>query len=345
MIELSDRKIIIKDIYIAVTNGARLEKACRIIDLSIRTVQRWRKNEVGDRRKTAKKFSPKTLTESEKNQILDICNSNEYCELTPNEIVPILAEKGQYIASESMFYRVLKENKLLKHRENTKLRIKKSGPIELIADGPNQVLSWDITYLRTSIKGIFYYLYIFMDVWSRKIVGWTVEERESGEIASNLIESICIENGLESIYLHSDNGKPMRCGTMLATLDWLGVNPSFSRPYVKNDNPYSESLFKTVKYRPEYPDCFSTIDHAKKWVNNFINWYNTEHRHSGIKYVTPEQRHLGFDREILRKRHETYQKAKMRVPQRWAKETRNWSFIEKVFLNKKPEKIYTKKIA
>lgn len=345
MIKLNERMKIVENIDIAVASGARLKKACQIIDLSARTIQRWRNNGTGDQRSIIKKSLPKALTEEEKKKILEICNSKEYCDLTPNEIVPILAEKGQYIASESMFYRVLKENKLLKHRENSKPRAKKSGPIELIADGPNQVLSWDITYFRTSIKGIFFYLYLFMDVWSRKIVGWTVEEYESGEIASDLIESICIENGLESIYLHSDNGKPMKCGTMLATLEWLGVTPSFSRPYVKNDNPYSESLFKTVKYRPEYPAYFETIDDAKKWISNFVDWYNNEHRHSGIKYVTPEQRHSGADKEIMKQRHATYQEAKLRNPQRWVKETRNWNFIEKVFLNKKPEKILVKKIA
>ena len=345
MTSYEERMAIIVDVDIAVKSGARYNSACQLIGLSTRCVQRWRKNPKGDLRPTATKFSPKALTQEEKDQIVQVCNSEEFCDMNPNQIVPILAERGIYIASASKFYDILKENKLLKHRENSKAPRKHTKPKALIATGPNQVLSWDITYLRTSVKGTFYYLYLFMDIWSRKIVGWTVADCESGEIASDMIQSICIANNLLYIYLHSDNGSPMKCGTMLATLEWLGVTPSFSRPRVSNDNPFSESLFKTLKYRPSYPSKFENIEQANKWVEIFVNWYNNEHHHSGIKFVTPEQRHSGNDIQILLKREETYRKAKLKNPLRWTGKIRNWKHQDTVELNNLPEEIKLKKIS
>ena len=345
MTSYKERVQIIFDIDIAIKDGARLKPCCDIVGLSVRAIQRWRSNEGGDKRPTAKRSSPRTMTEEEKDKIIEVCNSNEYKDKTPNEIVPMLAEKGVYIASESTFYKVLRERQLLKHRSNSKPSVKRKKPDELIAHGPLQVLSWDITYLKTSVKGMFFYLYLFMDVWSRQIVGWTVEDCESGDLASKTIKRICEENNINESNLHSDNGSPMKCATMLATLQNLGVVPSFSRPSVSNDNPYSESLFKTLKYCPAYPGKFETIDEARTWVHKFVTWYNTEHRHSGIKFVTPEQRHKGIDKKILMKRKETYIKARKRNPHRWARNIRNWDYVEEVALNKEPEKIELKKIA
>ena len=204
---LEKRLSIIGDIQEAAENGARLRKSCQLVGLTLRTFQRWQKSDEGDKRPNGFTSHPKTLTISEKENIINVCNSEEYAHLTPNEIVPILAEKGQYLASESTFYKVLRQAKLLKHRLNSKPPRKNKRPPVLTATGPNQVWSWDITYLKSSVRGLFFYLYLFMDIWSRKIVGWTVEEIESGEIASNMIEQLCIDNNIESIYLHSDNCK------------------------------------------------------------------------------------------------------------------------------------------
>lgn len=345
MTSLGERTQIVNDIKEASRNGARLRKSCEVVGITLRTFQRWIRAKDGDQRPNAVKVNPKTLTKEEKKEIIKICNSNEYSHLTPNEIVPKLAETGIYIASESSFYKVLREEKLLKHRSNCKPVRVLDKPAALVATGPNQVWSWDITYLKTSVRGIYFYLYLFMDIWSRKIVGWTIEESENGELASKIVERICIEHDIDSIYLHSDNGGPMTCGTMQATLERLGVTPSYSRPRVSNDNPFSESLFKTLKYRPSFPEKFNSIDEAKKWINEFVDWYNTEHMHSGIKFVTPDERHYGQDKVILEKRNETYKKAKGKNPIRWAKETRNWEFQKVVKLNKIPEKIKIKKIA
>ena len=325
------------DIMFAVSQGARLGKACDILNISIRTLQRWTKGDNIDKRTTAPKNSPKKLTVEEKKEILNQCNSKEFCDMTPNQIVPILAERGIYIACESSFYKALKENQMLNHRENSKPKTKKL-PDELVANGPNQVLSWDITYLKTSIKGRFFYLYLFLDIWSRQIVGWEINESENGEIASKVINRICKENNVNSIKLHSDNGSPMKCANMLSTMQNLGVIPSYSRPSVSNDNPYSESLFKTLKYRPSYPSVFNEIDDANKWVSSFVAWYNTKHHHSGIKFVTPEQRHRGDDIKILERRKKTYQEAKKRNPLRWAGNVRNWEREDIVKLNYREKK-------
>ena len=342
---LDTRKQLTLDIKEAINDGARKEKACHLVGISIRTLQRWQKNPDGDKRPDADKTSSKALSKEEKQQIVDVCNTPEYCDLPPGQIVPILAEKGTYIASESSFYKILREKGQLNHRSKTKKPCKKNKPKEHLATGPGQVLSWDITYLRTKIKGSFFYLYLFLDIWSRKILDWTVEEKEDGKIASMVFRRLSPELDENYSVLHADNGSPMKSGTMLATLHNLGVATSFSRPSVSNDNAYSESLFKTLKYRVGYPKAFDTLDEAREWVTSFVRWYNYEHRHSAINYVTPDQRHSGIDKLILKKRKEVYKEAKRKRPERWVGGTRNWEYQPEVYLNKNTEKIKAKKIA
>ena len=187
------------------------------------------------------------------------------------------------------------------------------------------------------MRGKFYYLYLAVDVYSRMIVGWAVHEIESAELASSLILEACLRHGVdrEELILHSDNGGPMKGATMLATLQWLGIVPSFSRPSVSDDNAYSEALFKTLKYRPEYPASpFESIEAAQGWVKGFVQWYNFEHRHSGILFVTPSSRHYGEDEIILVKRKEVYEEARKKNPYRWASgKTRNCELITEVKLN------------
>lgn len=301
------------------------------LGLSRRTIQRWQKNPAGDKRKGAKRNVKFSLTEEEIQRILDVANSPEYRSLAPAEIVAILAEKGEYIASERSFYRVLKRENQLTFRGPGKKptqRIRASHEV----DGPLQLLSWDITYIKTNIKGMYYYLYLFMDVWSRKILGWDLHEEESSKISAEIIDRIASENQINKAILHSDNGSPMKGSTMLMKLYDLGVTTSFSRPRVSEDNPYSESLFKTLKYRPSYPGRFDSIASAKEWVANFVNWYNYEHRHSGIGYVTPHQRHTGADKGIFKQRNLTYENAKNSCPQRWSGSRKEWSYTEKVRL-------------
>ncbi|QVK17649.1 IS3 family transposase [Mycoplasmatota bacterium] len=343
LISATDRKKAISLIREAVDNGARQEKACEEIGISLRTLQRWRSDSSPneDQRPISKKKVPKNrLTKKEREEILKVVNQPEYKNLSPNEIVPLLADKGIYLASESTIYRILREEKQLKHRGNTKKP--QNRPISThYATGPNQVWMWDITYLKGPIKGIYYYLYLILDLFSRKVVGWEIWSEQSAQHASELVKrAVLAENILlhkKPLVLHSDNGSPMKGATLLETLYQLGITPSNSRPRVSNDNPYAESIFKTFKYCPGYPDKgFETIKQARTWTLQFINWYNYEHLHSGIKYLTPHQRHSGLSNKILKKRIKVYEQAQLKHPERWSRNIRNWSVENIVWLN--PEK-------
>ncbi len=207
---------------------------------------------------------------------------------------------------------------------------KNNKPIPFIATKPNQIYSWDITYLPSAVRGIFHYLCLVLDIYSRKIVGWQVYENESAALAADLMKDICRRESIQrnEVVLHSDNGSPMKGATMLATLQELGVMPSFSRPSVSNDNPYSESMFRTLKYRPNYPEkSFTELASARSWVNDFVQWYNHEHLHSSIQFVTPAQRHAGNDAEILEKRRQVYLAAQQKNPHRWSGNIRNWTVV------------------
>lgn len=324
----------------AQNSGARRKHACELLGLTVRTVQRWMaEDERVDKRTCATKMPPNQLTELERQHIINIVNSAEYGDLPPTQIVPKLLDKGVWIASESSFYRVMKSHKLLTHREKAKPSRQVRKPKAFKATQPNEIYTWDITYLPTTLKGQFLYLYLVMDIFSRKIVGWQVHDTQLSELAADLMTDICRREQIQpaQVTLHSDNGSPMKGATLLATLQELGIVPSFSRPSVSNDNPYSESLFKTLKYRPEYPEkAFENISAARAWVSGFVDWYNNEHMHSGIKFVTPNQRHLGLDKAILAKRQRVNETARLNNPSRWSGKSRDWSMIDEVNLN--PEK-------
>lgn len=317
--------------------GARQDKACEILDIDPRTLQRWREQNIGDDHRSGPKQPPKNkLSEAERRRIVETVNTSEHRDLSPNQIVPILADQGIYIGSERTIYRVLHEEDQMNHRSASRPPQKRHKPDEFVATGPNQVYSWDITYLKSPVLGIFYYLYMVMDVWSRKIMGAVVHETESAELASKLIDDIYAGEGIwrKGLVLHSDNGSPMKGSTMLATLQRLGIMPSFSRPSVSNDNPYSESLFRMVKYRPEYPSCcFSSLEDAQEWVARFRVWYNNKHRHSAIRFVTPEERHSGKESQVLENRKTVYENARKKNPERWSGTTRNWTPVKIVRLN------------
>ncbi len=327
----------------AVQAGARQKQACEVIELSARTFQRWIKGGVvNDQRLSAARPVPANkLTEQEREAILRICNEPAYSHLAPCQIVPILLDQGIYIASESSFYRILKAANQLTHRGKTKPKTKDNQLSSFTATKANQVWSWDITYCPSRVIGQHYYLYMMEDIYSRKIVGWEVYDRESGDDAATLLErSVWTEQCVKSqLVLHSDNGAPMKSFTLRAKMQELGVVRSYSRPRVSNDNPYSESLFRTVKYHPRWPsEGFENLDAARIWVQTFVQWYNHQHRHSRIKFVTPAQRHIGEDIEILRKRDALYTKMKKSNPSRWSTTTRNWQHEPTVELNPKHHK-------
>ncbi len=322
----------------AVAVGARRHKACDVLGISCRTLRRWRGAErLGDGRKGAPRRCPHALSDAEKQRILDVCNSTSYKSLPPSQIVPRLADKNTYYGSESSFYRVLREHAQDNHRGRAHAPRKVAKPKSWSASGSNQVWSWDITYLPASVRGQFYRLYMMMDIYSRKIVGWEVHHEELAAHAAELMDKACQRHRVarDQLVLHADNGSPMKGATMLAKLQELGVVPSFSRPSVSNDNPYSEAIFKTLKYVPSYPSKpFQSIDAARQWVQRFVTWYNTEHRHSGIRFVTPQQRHEGEDHAILNARKAVYEAAKRTMPARWrGRAVRNWTPVGSVWLN------------
>ncbi len=321
----------------AVAEGARQCRACAIVGLSQRTLQRWQLAGVEPDGRTTRIQDPRNqLSASEREQILGIANSAEFGQLPPCQIVPRLADQGIYVASESSFYRVMREANMVKHRQAARPGQERSKPRAICATGPNQLYSWDITYLPSGVKGIYFYLYMFVDIYSRKIVGWQVYRDEQSGLAAEVMRDICGREKIRpnQVVLHSDNGSPMKGSTMLATLQALGVMPSFSRPAVSNDNPYSESLFKTLKYRPDYPGkAFADLAHARNWVDRFVRWYNDEHRHSTIRFVTPAQRHAGLDSVLLAARKAVYDAARAANPLRWTGATRNWTPVKEVHLN------------
>ncbi len=338
MTSLEERQIVISLISEATTAGARQEHACEILGLSARTLQRWQDAapDAVDGRSLRHHVPSHKLSAEERAELLAVANSAEFGHLPLSQIVPRLADQQRYIASESTFYRVLRDEKQLAHRRSERPSQSRSKPRALCATAPNQLYSWDITYLPTTVRGQYFYLYLFMDVFSRKIVGWQVYAEESSAQASEVLKDLCVREAIQphQVILHSDNGGPMKGATMLATLQALGVMPSLSRPRVSNDNPYSESLFKTLKYRPAYPlDTFDTLFAARTWATGLVHWYNHEHRHSAIRFVTPAQRHAHLDQAILDQRVALYEAARQSQPLRWKGATRNWTRIHTVHLN------------
>lgn len=206
------------------------------------------------------------------------------------------------------------------------------------ATAPNQVWTWDITYLKSNVRGQFFYLYMHLDLWSRMIVCWDIFGEQTSENASLLLKSSTTGIDTSELRIHSDSGSPMKGATFLATLHMLGIVPTYSRPSCSNDNAFSESLFKTIKYSGSYPKEFDSIETAKKWVERFVHWYNFEHRHSGINYITPYQRHIGQDVEILKKRNDTYLEAQRKFPSRFINgKSKKWKWESAVLLNPKKE--------
>ena len=328
----------------AVAAGATAERVADRMGIALRTLQRWRRQFAGDgdgvdRRKGSHRLVSHRLTEEERTQILRTCNQPQYAALPPGQIVPDLADQGSYLASESSFYRVLHAHGQAHRRGRARPPQEPREVPRLKAEGPNEVWSWDITYLATNVRGVWLYLYLVIDVWSRKIVAWDVAEREDSQIAADLVGRACLRERISKgrphpLMLHADNGNAMRAATLESRLEELGVLRSFSRPRVSNNNPFSESLFRTVKYRPDYPRRpFQSVQEACGWVATFVAWYNHQHRHSGIRFVTPDQRHSGEAQAICRHRARVYDKAREQHPRRWSRSTRCWRQPEVIWIN------------
>jgi putative transposase len=348
MIGLEDRRTLARDITQAHAAGARLRPACETAGIELRTLQRWQAHEgltAGDGRPQAVRPMPRhALSPDERTRLLAVANEPRFAAVPPARIVPMLADEGVYLASESSFARVLRAHGQSRHRGRAKAPKAVRPPTTHIATAPRQVWCWDMTYLPAVVMGRWFHLYLILDLYSRKVVGWEVHETDDSDHAAHLVRRTALAEGIAMLaskpVLHGDNGSTLKATTVLAMLNWLGVKPSYSRPRVSDDNAYAESLFRTAKYRPEFPaKGFADLDAARAWAAGFVRWYNHDHRHSGIRYVSPAQRHAGEDRAILDARHELYERARALNPARWCGRTRDWSHIGTVTLNPERDSI------
>jgi transposase InsO family protein len=342
MISGPDRRYAVSLIEEARRSGARLSLACEVLGLSVRTYQRWTQGDRirEDRRPEASRPEPcNRLSEAERQLLLTVANSPKYRSMPPAQIVADLADFKVYLASESTFYRVLRESNQLHHRGRSAAPTKGRFPTTHWATEPNELWCWDITYLPAEIRGKYFYLYLVVDIFSRFIVGWEVWSEESAANAETLIKRTCFKEQVRTdrkpLVLHSDNGSPMKAATFRATLEKLGITSSYSRPRVSNDNAYAESLFRTLKYRPTFPTGgFANLQEAREWVQGFVHWYNEIHRHRALKFVTPGQRHRGEALEILEARQQVFEEARQQNPSRWgSRKIRDMSLPEAVCLN------------
>lgn len=318
----------------AVADGARLKPACHTVEISFKSYLRWRSGKFVDLRKGAAKTVPRKLSEEEIEIFYQTANEVRFRDMTPEQIVAILAEEGIWLGSARTLYRILKKKQALVPRSESKSGTGTRKPPELTATGPNQVWSWDMTWLKSKVSGLFYFAYVIIDIFSRKIVGWSIEDREDAELAQKLFRRVIRDLRVVPEFVHADNGGAMKGYTLVSFLYALNIGLTYSRPRVSDDNPFIESFFKTLKYNVGYPKHFSDETAARQWFARFIHWYNTEHRHSGIEYVTPEQRHSGDHLEILAKRQQTVQLAAQRNPQRFVRGPRRFDPLLAVTLNK-----------
>lgn len=329
--------MILADVAEAQAAGARLAKVCELLGVSARTIERWRLDPDGDDDRRGPNRRPgNALSPLEEARVVALMEKHHGT--SPKQLVAKLADEGVYVASESTMYRLSRRKTGRRTRANVRAQVSRAKMVHE-AFAPNQVWSWDITWLPTVVRGRFFFLYLVVDVWSRRIVGWDVHERESAELAAEMTARICREEAIDpqGLVLHSDNGTPMRGSTMLATMQALGIVASFSRPHVSDDNPYSEALFRTLKHGPIYPRRpFTNVDEARAWVTRFVAWYNGEHRHSAIRFVTPNDRHYGRQERILARRRALYARARAKRPDRWSGRTRDWTPVGLVVLNPEP---------
>jgi transposase InsO family protein len=342
MTRREDRMTLMAGIGEASAAGARLAPACSLAGIDLRTFQRWRTGEGGvtaDRRpETVRPRPTHALGEAERARIVAVANEPRFASTPPARIVPALADEGVYLASEASFHRVLRDHGQMRHRGRARPPRTAGPPSTHVAASPGQVWCWDVTFLPSQVRGRWFYLYLILDLFSRKIVGFEVHDTDQAEHAAHLVRRTALAEGIHARLikpvLHGDNGPSVKGTTVLAMLHWLGIAPSHSRPRVSDDNAFAEALFRTAKYRPDFPSAgFAAPAEARQWAAAFVRWHNEEHHHSGIRYVTPAARHAGGDGPILAARHALYQRAREANPRRWSGPTRDWTPVGAVTLN------------
>jgi putative transposase len=292
---------------------------CFALGLPRATVYRRRRPPI--RRPKKKRPTPaRALTPSERQSVLEELHGNQFCDRSPYEVHAALLERGRYLCSTRTLYRILASNHEVRERRD-QLRHPLYVRPELMAKGPNQVWSWDITKLKGPAKWVYYYLYVILDIFSRYVVGWLVAQQENAGLAQRLIRETLLKQGIEpgQLILHADRGAPMTSKTLAQLVADLGVEKSHSRPHVSDDNPFSESQFKTIKYSPGFPDRFGSHEHAREVSRVVFNWYNHEHHHSALLYLTPAVVHHGRGDMVLAERHQVELAAYREHPERFVK--------------------------
>ena len=280
---------------------------------------------------------PAALTSDERWQVLEVLCSERFYDLAPAQVFHTLLDEGTYLCSVRQMYRLLEEHGLLFDRRRGGHARRGLHPIpRLEASAPNQCWTWDITRLPGPVRGVAYFLYTVIDIFSREVVGWTVATRESELIARELIDKSCTRQGInpQQLTLHADRGAPMIAHSMAELLDDLGVHKSHSRPRVSNDNPYSEAQFKTLKYHPDYPQRFDSLQHARAWCRSFFQWYSHTHYHSGVAYLRPADLHAGRHHDILTRRQVVLDRAYAAHPERFNQPPKPATPPTKVWINK-----------
>ncbi len=294
-----------------------VKEACLSLALPRATFYRWRRPQS---RRLAKRRAPSpiALTAQERKEVLAVLHAPEFVDASPYQIYPALLDQGIYLCCIRTMYRLLEAHGELRERRNQLRHPKYSRP-ELLATGPNQLWTWDITLLRGPVKYTYYYLYVIIDVFSRYIPGWMLAGKECGELASELIGQACQKQGIQpgQLTIHADNGAAMTSKTLTQLLTDLDVARSYSRPRQSNDNPFSEAHFKTLKYRPTFPRRFGSFEDARAFCREFFDWYNQVHYHSGIALLHPADLHYGRAEEILAQRNRVRQQAFERFPHRF----------------------------
>lgn len=263
---------------------------------------------------------PRRLGETERQQVLDVLHEPRFMDLAPLEVYSTLLEEGRYLCSVRTMHRILEENTQVRERRN-QLRHPVYARPELLATGQNQLWSWDISKLKGPVKWTYYYLYVILDVFSRYVVGWMVAHRESSALAKRLIEQSCSRQNIreDQLTLHADRGSSMKSKPVALLLADLGVTKTHSRPHVSNDNPFSEAAFKTLKYRPDFPDRFGQIEDARSFCSDFFGWYNNDHCHSGLAHMTPADVHYGRVEQIVNIRQRPLDAAFAATPERFTR--------------------------
>lgn len=260
----------------------------------------------------------RSLSEAEQETVLALLHSEPFVDQSPRQIYATLLDEGDYYCSVSTMYRLLRQNEEVKERRNQRQHPSYSKP-ELLAEQPNELWSWDITKLKSNQKWVYFYLYVILDVFSPYVVGWMIAEQESADLAQQLIRACCHKQQVapDQLTLHADRGSPMIAKTTAQLLSDLGVAKTHSRPYTSNDNPFSEAQFKTMKYRPDFPDRFGSVQDARAWARNFFAWYNHQHHHTGLVLLTPAVVHAGRSSEVIDQRQVILEAAYLRHPERF----------------------------